>query len=141
MSVPPATKLVIFGDGLFAEIACQYFTHDSPYEVVAFSVEGEHQQHSELQGLPVVPFEELEQRFAPEDHNFHAAVTYSQLNRLRARISGEAKERGYALASYVSSRAFVWRNVEADRGLRANGRPGAPASALRRRSRAPTAGW
>ena len=29
-------KLVIVGDGEFAEIACEYFTHDSPYEVVGF---------------------------------------------------------------------------------------------------------
>ena len=32
-------KLVIVGDSLFAEIAYEYFTHDSPYEVVGFSVE------------------------------------------------------------------------------------------------------
>ena len=32
-------KIVIVGDGEFAEIACEYFTHDSPHEVVAFAVE------------------------------------------------------------------------------------------------------
>jgi hypothetical protein len=26
-------KLLIVGDGEFAEIACEYFTHDSDYEV------------------------------------------------------------------------------------------------------------
>jgi hypothetical protein len=29
-------KLIIFGNTEFAEIAYEYFTHDSDYEVVAF---------------------------------------------------------------------------------------------------------
>jgi uncharacterized UPF0146 family protein len=32
-------KIVIVGAGEFAEIAYEYFTHDSEFEVVAFSVE------------------------------------------------------------------------------------------------------
>jgi ssRNA-specific RNase YbeY (16S rRNA maturation enzyme) len=35
-------RLVIVGDSEFAEIAYEYFTYDSPYEVVAFSVEKEY---------------------------------------------------------------------------------------------------
>jgi sugar O-acyltransferase (sialic acid O-acetyltransferase NeuD family) len=80
--------------------------------VVGFTVEQAHLQRSELHGLPVVPFETLDQHFAPANHAFYAAVTYTQLNRLRARLAASAKARGYALASYVSSRAFVWRNVQ-----------------------------
>ncbi len=41
-----------------------------------------------------------------------AAITYGQLNRLRTRLADDAASRGFGLASYVSSRAFVWRNVE-----------------------------
>jgi sugar O-acyltransferase (sialic acid O-acetyltransferase NeuD family) len=40
------------------------------------------------------------------------AVPSSQLNRLRTRLYREAKRRGYRLATYVSTRAFVWRNAE-----------------------------
>ena len=39
-AIPAKThKLVIVGDGEFGDIAYQYFTYDSPYEVVAFAVE------------------------------------------------------------------------------------------------------
>lgn len=107
-----ARKLVIGGDSAFAEIAREYFDADSDYQVVGFTVEQDHLQRSELHGLPVVPFETLERHFAPADHAFHAAITYTQLNRLRARLAASARARGYALASYVSSRAFVWRNVQ-----------------------------
>jgi sugar O-acyltransferase (sialic acid O-acetyltransferase NeuD family) len=106
------SKLVIVGDSLFAEIAHEYFTHDSDYDVVAFSVESEYLTRDTFRGLPVVPFETLEHAFDPAGHSVFAAITYMQLNRLRTRLASEAREKGFALARYVSSRAFVWRNAE-----------------------------
>ena len=104
-------KLVIVGDSAFAEIAYEYFSHDSAYEVAAFSVEKEYLKKDELFGLPVVPFETLEQAFSPAEHDVYVATVYTQLNRLRTRLAAAAKQKGFALASYISSRAFVWRNV------------------------------
>jgi sugar O-acyltransferase (sialic acid O-acetyltransferase NeuD family) len=105
-------KLVIVGDSLFAEIAHEYFTHDSPYEPVAFAVEHEYRKRDELAGLPVVDFESLTSEYEPAEHSVYVAMVYTQLNRLRARLAAASKELGYSLASYVSSNAFVWRNVE-----------------------------
>lgn len=105
-------KLVIVGDSAFAEIAREYFDADSPYQVAGFAVEAAYLKQRELHGLPVVPFEELERHFAPAEHDVYVATVYTQLNRLRTRLAGAAKARGYQLASYVSSRAFVWRNVK-----------------------------
>jgi len=110
--MPVPRNLVIVGDSLFAEIAHEYFTEDSDHEVVAFSVEREYLRRPELRGLPVVPFESLQDHYDPADHAVYAALTYGQVNRVRTRLAAEAKAKGYALASYVSSRAFVWRNVE-----------------------------
>jgi sugar O-acyltransferase (sialic acid O-acetyltransferase NeuD family) len=105
-------KLILIGDSAFAEVAYEYFTHDSEYEVVAFSVERQYLRRSEAFGLPVVPFEELVERYAPGDHAFFAAMVYTQKNALRSRLYAEAKEKGYRPASYISPHAFVWRNVE-----------------------------
>jgi sugar O-acyltransferase (sialic acid O-acetyltransferase NeuD family) len=105
-------KLVIVGDRVFAEIAHEYFTHDSPYEVVGFSVEREFMRGDRFRDLPLVPFESLAETFHPAEHSVHVAVTYAQLNRVRTRLAAAAKAQGFALASYVSSHAFVWHNVE-----------------------------
>ena len=107
-----AQKLVIVGDSAFAEIAREYFDVDSPYEVVGFAVEAAHLKRSMLHGLPVVAFEELERHFPAAEHHVFVATVYTQLNRLRARLAQAAKARGYRLASFVSPRAFVWRNVQ-----------------------------
>lgn len=105
-------KIVIVGDSAFAEIAYEYFTYDSPFKVAAFSVEKEFLKRKELFGLPVVLFEELEKLYDPLKHKVFVAVTYTQLNRVRTRLYKEAKKKGFSAASYVSSNAFVWRNVK-----------------------------
>ena len=104
-------KLVIIGDSAFAEVAYECFTHDSEYEVVGFSVESQYIKKKALFGLPIVPFEQIKEYFNPSEIEFYAALIYSQLNRLRTRLYHAAKVKGYRPASYISSRAFVWRNA------------------------------
>jgi sugar O-acyltransferase (sialic acid O-acetyltransferase NeuD family) len=106
------SKIIIIGDGETAELACEYFTHDSPHDVVAFSVEREYLKKQELFGLPIIPFEDLTDRYDPAEYVAFVAISYTQLNRVRARLYQETKRKGYSLVSYVSSKAFVWRNVE-----------------------------
>lgn len=105
------SRLIIIGDGEFARIAHEYFTHDSPHTVVGFAVERDFLKSSEYLDLPVVPFEEIETHFGPADHKAFVAITYTQLNRVRTRLYHQAKLKGFELVSYISSRAFVWRNV------------------------------
>jgi len=105
-------QLIIVGNSPIAEIAYEYFTYDSPYEVVAFIVESKFISKKSLLGLPVEPFEEIEKNYDPGRIKMFVAVGYTDLNRLRARFFKESKEKGYTLVSYVSSRSFVWRNVE-----------------------------
>ena len=44
-------NLIIVGDSAFAEVAYEYFTHDSPYRVVAFAVEREFLTKTRLFGV------------------------------------------------------------------------------------------
>ncbi|SFS19957.1 sugar O-acyltransferase, sialic acid O-acetyltransferase NeuD family [Dyella sp. OK004] len=104
--------LVLIGAGEFAQIAREYFEHDSDYDVVAFSVERSYIDQTQLNGLPVVAYEELETLYPSSEVEAFVAIPASQLNRLRTRFYLDAKRRGYQCASYVSTHAFVWRNVE-----------------------------
>ncbi len=105
-------KIVVIGDGETAELAYEYFTHDSPHEVIGFAVEAAYKKRDEFFGLPVVAFEEVEKHFSPQEYQAFAAISYTQLNRVRARMFKTLKSKGYTCASYVSSRAFVWHNAE-----------------------------
>ena len=90
----------------------EYFDADTSYEVAAFSVESAYLKREKFHGLPVVSFESLERIYDPKTHDVFVAVVYTQLNRLRTRLARAVKTKGYKLASYISPRAFVWRNVE-----------------------------
>ena len=103
--------LVIFGAGDFADIAFEYFTRDSNFEVVAFTVDHEYLTDRTKFELPVLAFEEIGDHLDPKSHHFFAAVTYGKLNDLRGEVFNKAKNLGFSPASYVSSRSFVWPNV------------------------------
>ena len=106
-------KVVVFGTGSFAECVNFYLTHDSPHEVVAFTVHGDHiGEQTELAGLPVVPFEDLAQSHPPGEYDMYVAVGYAKVNRVRAAICEEAKGKGYSLISYVSSKATTWGDTK-----------------------------
>ncbi len=104
-------KLVIVGDGETAELAFDYFTRDSDFEVVGFSVEAAYRKKSNLFGLPIVDFEKIEQHFSPNSHRAFVAISYTNLNSLRRRLFEQTKQKGYRLCSYISSRAYVGSDV------------------------------
>ena len=101
-------KLIIFGIGEMSEVAYFYFSHDSLYEVHAFSVTSDKVGPEMFFGLPVVPFERIESRYSPQEYGMFIAIGYSGLNRIRKKFYEEAKQKGYCLASYISSKSVNW---------------------------------
>lgn len=99
--------LVIFGAGDIAELAHHYFSIDDGREVVAFTVDREFRKVDDFCGLPLVAFEELEDRYPPADHDLFVALSYTGLNTLRRDKYLAGKAKGYSIASYVSSRATI----------------------------------
>ncbi len=93
-------------------MAYEYFKYDSVYEVVAFSVERDYLNQDNLYGLSVLPLEELELHFPPSDTMVFVAISSTKLNRVRTRLYQQLKGRNYSFATYISSRAFVWKNAE-----------------------------
>jgi len=96
--------LVIFGAGDIARLADFYFTRDARRRVVAFTVDRSHLSGDSLLDRPLVAFEELGERYPPAEFDLFVALSYRSLNRLREAKYHAARARGYALASYVSTR-------------------------------------
>ena len=99
--------LLIFGSGDIAQLAHYYFSKDSNYEIVAFTVDAAYLTANEFCGLPVVPFEEVTNRYSPEAHELFVALSYSKLNQVRKEKYLAAKALGYRIASYISPHATV----------------------------------
>jgi len=105
-------KVVIFGTGDFAQVAYFYLTNDSPYEIVAFTANKDSIKEKELFGLPVIPFEEVENHYPPDRFGMFIAIGYSNVNKVRANKYYEAKTKGYELISYMNSKATHWGDTE-----------------------------
>lgn len=105
-------KIIIVGDGEFGEIAYEYFTYDSPYTVTAFAVERQYLTKDSLYKLPVIAFEDIDGLYSHKEYKIFTAITFTELNRVRTRLYREAKSKGYNFVSYISSKAFVWRNAK-----------------------------
>lgn len=99
--------LVIFGSGDIAQLAHYYFSTDSNYEVVAFTVDANYIKESEFCGLPVVAFEDVAKNYPPDSYDFFVALSYSKLNAVRKEKFLAAKKIGYKLVSLISSHATV----------------------------------
>jgi len=102
--------LVVFGDGDIAQLAHFYFSTESEYEVVAFTVDSVHLTDTTFCGLPVIAFEEISKRYDQDQYELFIALSYSKLNAVRKEKYLAAKAMGYRLASFISSRATVLNN-------------------------------
>lgn len=99
--------LIIFGLGEMAQLAHYYFTTDSDFEVVAFTVDSKYINNTTFYDLPVIAFEEIALHYSPDQYDLFIAIGYSKLNMVRKEKYLTAKEKGYRMASFVSSHATV----------------------------------
>lgn len=100
-------KMIIFGTRAFAEIAHYYFSKQSHYRVVGFTVDAEHLDESTYCGLPVIPFNEVECSFPPGEHAMFVAVGHQEINQQRERKVIEVESKRYCLANFISPKADV----------------------------------
>ena len=102
-------KAIIFGTGSFGELAYYFLTHDSDYEVKAFT-ETDPKKKS-LFEIPIVDFENIEHQYDPQEYEIFIAIGYIKLNKIREKFYHEAKRKGYSLITYISSKASVFTSV------------------------------
>jgi len=105
------SDVVIFGTGDFGRIAHLYLEADSPHTVVAFTVHADYVRSKEFNGVPIIPFERLEEHYPAGSISMLVAAGFSRVNRLRSEIYEDCKRRGYDFISYVSSHALFWPDV------------------------------
>ena len=101
-------KLVIFGADDFAQLARFYFDADSEYSVCGFVVDPKYRKEESFNGLPLISSDELESRFPAAGYDMFIAIAYTHLNEVREQKYHEFRNKGYTLATYISSKATCW---------------------------------
>jgi sugar O-acyltransferase (sialic acid O-acetyltransferase NeuD family) len=104
-------KIIIFGTGEYGELAHYYFTHDSEYDVVAFTADDEFVKNNVFKGLPLINLSDLSEKYPPDQYEAHVALSFKKLNQTRAEKYYVLKKMGYKLVSYVCSKSAYWHDL------------------------------
>jgi sugar O-acyltransferase (sialic acid O-acetyltransferase NeuD family) len=103
-------KVIIYGIGSFAEYISYAISNDSNYDVIGFCVDRELiNKIDTLNGLPVVPFETVQNFYPPPEYDMFIAVGD---NEIREKKFQQAIEKGFDLLSYISSKSTTWENLK-----------------------------
>ena len=101
-------KVVLWGIGKIAEVMHFYLTEDSEYDVVSFCVDEAYLDKKIFHGLPVAAFENIESLYPPDQYSMCIPIGYASMNKVRAEKYQLAKQKGYSLISYISSKATYY---------------------------------
>lgn len=104
----PRPPLVIFGGTSFSRLAAHCLVHDAGRRVLAFTVDRAYLGDGSIDGLPVLPFEDLPRHLPPGECELLVALGYRRINGLRAERCAQAQAMGYQLGNFVSRYARVW---------------------------------
>ena len=109
-------KIVIFGKSGIAQVVYACLETDPTRQVVAFTVDRRYVSEERCEGLPLVPFDEIESRYPPSGHGLLVAVGQGDRNRLRARVFDAALAKGYSIESYVDPSVRMYPSNRIGRG-------------------------
>src|SRR5688500_3944863 len=104
MKTAKTKKAIMFGTSGQAQVMDYLLTHDSCYEIVAFTSSAEFVIEPTIYGRPLVPFETIESVYPPAEYEMHIAIGYNTQNTIRRKFYDAAKAKGYRLLTYISSR-------------------------------------
>lgn len=103
-------KVIIFGTSIFSQVVYQTIVQEELAEVVAFTLHKNYIDKTEFEGIPVVPFEELDKKYDMSKHEIIIALGYKRMNDIRKDIYLKCKELGYPIFTLISKNAFVYTN-------------------------------
>ena len=104
-------QVVIFGTGELAQ-RIFFYLKDSDDQVIAFCANKSKIDKEELLDLPVIAFENIEEKFPPSEFSMFIALAYSEMNKKRTKFFNEAKNKGYELYSFIHPSTKVWDEFE-----------------------------
>lgn len=100
-------NIIIFGTSPFSKLIKRYVEEDSNDTVIAFTVNKAYLGEENFEGLPVIPFEDLEKEFPNLQFRILITCGYKKMNELRKIIYNECKRKNYTVCNFIHSSAKV----------------------------------
>lgn len=97
-------KVIIYGAGRGADVARRYITSDTNAEICGFTVDTAFLTQDSFQGSLIVPFEQIESIYPPDEYMLFIPMGFQLMNKVREQKYLAAKAKGYKCFSYISSK-------------------------------------
>ena len=100
-------KIIIFGNGDFARLLKYYIESDDLREVACFTVDRTYIKSEMFFGIPVIPFEDIELSYPPDEYEILIGIGNSRMNDVRKSTFYRIKKKGYTVATYIHSSCSI----------------------------------
>lgn len=100
--------IVVFGAGQIAEVAKVYLDKHSNDRIVGFTVDAKYMTTDSFLGLPLAPWDTLEQFFPPDQVSLLGPLSFRRLNEFRRMRYLEGRQRGYRFTSFIHPSCHVY---------------------------------
>ncbi len=101
-------NVIIFGANDLGRLLKYYMEEDrDSRKVVAFTMNKEYIDSTEFCGVPVVPFENIEDEYSNYEYEILIAIGNSKMNEIRKSVYNKIKEKGYTVASFIHSSCSI----------------------------------
>ncbi|WP_455949427.1 hypothetical protein [Odoribacter laneus] len=107
-------NLVVFGDSPFAERISIYIREEKQDNLVAFTLDKERIIRTSIDGIPILPLDELDIYFDKDSFEIILGIGYTQMNNLRSLLYNRCISLGYRVGSYISNNAIVYTSEIGD---------------------------
>lgn len=113
-------KLIIMGTTPFSIMLYKIIEKEQFASVLAFTTGRAFMDKTELEGIPIVAFEELSDSFDMNQCMILNTIGYSQMNDIRKKVFFQIREEGYKLCTFISANANVYTDKIGDDIIYAN---------------------
>ena len=104
-------EIIIFGTGANADVIQFYMREVSGWPVKAFTINQSYITNDTFNGLPVVPFEDIEKKYSPDKYCMFVIAGYHNLLANTAAKILEAEAKGYEIISYVHPQSGIPKDL------------------------------
>jgi len=107
---------VIVGSGRYANMLYEYVSDIEKIYIRAFTVEKEYIDSVNLHGLNVIPFEEIEKYYSPDDVSLLLGIGYTQMNDVKEKLFNLYKSKGYHFDTYAHPSVIIPEKLDMGEG-------------------------
>lgn len=101
-------NVIIYGETEFAQRIFSYIKLENAANVLAFTNDRNFKEKDNLNGIPVIAFEDLDEKLKGIEFDILIAIGYACMNGTREKIYYECKNAGYRIATFVSKSAVIY---------------------------------